>query len=199
MTEGTLLCGPITCCGFHGLTAAPTVHASLLARGVEAAVLDHAYVLSPTHLMTALYRLGETRPSSGFSGACFASFSLKHNLDRILNVLPAGGNTTAVLVVFRSASEEARAATAAAVREAVGAATPGGVALPHSLHGSPYFTPHADVGKVKEYYGITDDDVRSTLSSFTTSDLLSCGGGETELRLRAVEVCVINRLSTHGV
>ncbi|KPA79265.1 hypothetical protein ABB37_05740 [Leptomonas pyrrhocoris] len=133
--------GGINVCCYHNCTQAAAIHAELKKLHIDAAVVDHAFILSPLQLAVAFFRVEsnydfvaptnktmgegqqqqhETLQSStttdavptaaaalpgrrmSFSRRLFASLSLTHNLDRILQVLPPGPHTSSVVILYRS-------------------------------------------------------------------------------------------------
>jgi hypothetical protein len=148
--------GGFNVCCYHNCTHAAAIHTELKRRHIDAAVVDHAFVMSPLQLAVALFRVesscdtflqpNKSRDGSGllqqqqqqspppeestpsansayglaannatapqsvslpgrklpFSRRIFASLSLTHNLDRILQILPPGPQTSSVVILYHS-------------------------------------------------------------------------------------------------
>ncbi|KAG5477834.1 hypothetical protein LSCM1_05136 [Leishmania martiniquensis] len=231
--------GNFSVCCYHDCTNAAAIHAELKRRHIDAAVVDHTFLISPLHLAVALFRVEasadlvasrapstlslpfagapspslastETSPSLPLrpqqqparrvsnSRQIFAALSLSHNLDRILQVLPPGPQTTSVVIIYRRCSS-ARAATSAPFPEDVGGGTASsppeqdGEVLDAAIHTcvqmtnstaqahefapitEPFWTgaafAFADVSKVTLFYGISEAMLLAAQRSMTRSDV----------------------------
>lgn len=128
---------------YHDCIHAAAIHAELKKLHIDAAVVDHAFILSPLQLATAFFRvesnvdfalstsntskdsqppqqeqLQSSMSPSGpmvsvaaaalpgrkvsYSRRIFASLSLTHNLDRIMQILPPGPQTSSVVILYHS-------------------------------------------------------------------------------------------------
>lgn len=107
---------------FHNCKQAAAIHAELKKLHIDAAVVDHAFIISPLQLAVAFFRVeanadGAAAPPSphaaatsagvpprrtSFSRRIFAALSITHNLDRILQILPPGPQTSSVVILYRS-------------------------------------------------------------------------------------------------
>lgn len=238
-----LVIGNFIALAYGPLSDAPGVHAELKKRGIDAAVVDHAYVLSKLQLATALARvdpLGSVSASTISSSKqrtagrlqeqtarlVFVALARTRSLDRVLQVLPPGTGTASVLVIVRRTT--ATSQVLATVREVCAARvassdmdTTGGVPCPSSssslsaeeAEARVYYAMAArgDARKVMAFYGVTEADLRAVKAGFSSQDIAAleamarrCGssGGEGGIdpklliNVRALELCVVNKLAT---
>lgn len=96
---------------FHNLHDATAIHARCKENSIDAAVIDHKFIISFTHLATALHRIVNNNVNMALLGqrqklstqpvarVVFVALSCTHNLDRILQSLPAGQQTQSVIIV----------------------------------------------------------------------------------------------------
>ncbi|KPI82591.1 hypothetical protein ABL78_8400 [Leptomonas seymouri] len=136
--------GGFNVCCYHSCPQAAAIHTELKKLHIDAAVVDHAFIISPLQLAVAVFRvesnydialLARKTMSEGqqqqqqhqqqlpisagaapataasstlpgrkmsFSRRIFAALSLTHNLDRILQILPPGPQTSSVVVLYRA-------------------------------------------------------------------------------------------------
>ncbi|CBZ27507.1 conserved hypothetical protein [Leishmania mexicana MHOM/GT/2001/U1103] len=240
--------GSFNVCCYHDCTNATAIHAELKRRHIDAAVVDHAFLISPLQLAVALFRVEAstdmatsrspfTFPSplaaaSSLSSAStsappslppllhqqparrvsnsrqiFAALSLSHNLDRILQVLPPGPQTTSVVIIYkRSGSARAAAVSFAddvGADSAVASTVKDGDGLDTTIHACVQLTnsaaqPHmfaritepfwtgaafafADVSKVALFYGISESMLLAAQRSMTRDDVHRvCVGAESQ-------------------
>ncbi|CCW65956.1 unnamed protein product [Phytomonas sp. Hart1] len=186
----SLLLDDFVVLGFHGVRDAPEIHAGFKRRGFEAAVVDHAFIISHLHLAVSFYRFcGESAFSTGAlsnvsarkrgrpwaARDLFTSLSLSHNLDRILQVLPAESKTSAVLVIIPKKIYDAHTDEVIdCIIRKDSQADMVGKAIPHSLvyrHSGLFpFLEYVDVAKVMGFYGITERDKSAMMQSFSLNE-----------------------------
>lgn len=215
--------GDFAVLAYHNVQGAPRIHAQLRAANIDAAVVDHSFVLSALQLATALHRIHtgavcaasiaskRRDPREPTARNVFVALSLTHNLDAVLQSLPAGPSTTAVVIILRNPS----AADLAAVEAAVGDS-----AVAHRLwgfggHNGPLagaaLVSHASPRACQTYYNISERDVREMRRSLSSLDVVTLkaqvsGGDEAADQLvaqlvdvKALEMCVVNKLATCDV
>ncbi|CCW62609.1 unnamed protein product [Phytomonas sp. EM1] len=191
--------------GFHDVKDAPGIHSEFKKHGVDAAVVDHAYIVSHLHLAVSFYRFkSEGAHDTGISISSahtesasnvtakkyisdskrgrpstardiFAALSPSHNLDRILQVLPAGSKTDAVLVILQKDTYESQKQHIldCIIRKS---SQPDGTEkakahlLAHRRSGLFPFLEYVDTEKVMKFYGITERDKYAMAQSFTLNE-----------------------------
>ncbi|KAG5500827.1 hypothetical protein JIQ42_04853 [Leishmania sp. Namibia] len=233
--------GNFNVCCYHGCTNAAAIHTELKRCHIDAAVVDHAFLISPLQLAVALFRveasadLVATRapptltlplaavpslssPSTDMSPSLpllpqqpparrvsnsrqiFAGLSLSHNLDRILQVLPPGSQTTSVVIIYRRGSSPLAAAAAATPfpedmrgDNATASQAQDGEGIDGVIHAcvkmtnnaaqehtfapitEPFWTSaafaYADVSKVTLFYGVSESMLLAAQRSMTRSDV----------------------------
>lgn len=192
---------------FPAIKDAAGVHTELQKRGIDAAVVDHAYILSKLQLATALSRI---TPFHGVTASAvssskqrtasvkgevarllFLSLSLTHNLDRVLQILPPGPATSAVVVILHKQAATPEALDS--IREVCGRRKQGpapqrpcgtcgggsGVAeaprssSPEDVEAFVYHTlaAFADAAKLKAFYGVTEKELLTVRQGFTSQDV----------------------------
>ncbi|CAG9574649.1 conserved hypothetical protein [Leishmania major strain Friedlin] len=240
--------GGFNVCCYHDCTNAAAIHAELKRRHIDAAVVDHAFLISPLQLAVALFRvegsadmlttrspftispplaeasspsptstsaspslppLLQQQPTRRVSNSrqIFAALSLSHNLDRILQVLPPGPQTTSVVIIYkRSGSARAAAVSFAddvGADSAVASTVPDGDGLDATINAcvqltnsaaqahtfalitEPFWTgaafAFADVSKVALFYGISESMLLAAQRSMTRADVRRvCVGAESQ-------------------
>lgn len=262
--------GTFTVYCFHNLSNAPAIHAELKAKKafINAAVLDHAYILSPLHLAAAVYRVESSkmnytatapspaaahsipstkrntvnhrgdgyqqlpaptpasiRPASphhrtpaspSTAKSIFLSLSLTHNLDRILQVLPPGPATTAVVIVVKDPCPES-SRLEAEITAAVQCTNPAAAAHELPAMGAPFWLHpalhHVEAAKVTTFYGIAEAALRGVRQGLSRGDQCCMAAAvgvpipptttaererwEAALRWRSLELCVVTRLAAY--
>lgn len=244
---------------YHDCPNAAAIHAELKRRHIDAAVVDHAFVMSSLQLAVALFRAEggadvvgartpsplspllhgaspgtspvatttttvQTPPSStsesstaaatmpppsrriSNSRQIFAALSLSHNLDRILQVLPPGPQTTSVAIIYRAPGWTGTHSSGAAAFS--GPSWPSGAgdgelgmdeavhacvlhtnsgAVEHSLGPTtaPCWSsaglPFADAQNLLQYYSISEATLMAAQRTLTRADKLRvCAGAATE-------------------
>ncbi|GET89024.1 hypothetical protein, conserved [Leishmania tarentolae] len=139
----------------------------------------------------------QSTPRISSSRQIFAALSLTHNLDRILQVLPPGPQTTSVAIIYRRCGSEraadrsfgddvgAESALASSVQDGEGLDTvvhtcvqlTNSAAAAHTFADitEPFWTgaafAYADVSKVTLFYGISESMLRAAQRSMTHSDV----------------------------
>lgn len=226
---------------YHHVAAASRFHAALKVMGVDAAVVDHRYLVSLLHVSTALHRTvtgavsertiscrnraHKNTSSDGSRGdgapaavvverqqpvarAVFVALSLTHNLDRVLQVLPAGSTSTSIAVVLKA--DAYTDAVQATLEACSGCTADEMVPMPCSSSAEllllDVFRQHLSATHIKEFYGIQDSDLTAARRQPASADvdrwMALC---ETEsaparrealIEMKALEMCVVSRLST---
>ncbi|KAG5503518.1 hypothetical protein JKF63_05658 [Porcisia hertigi] len=234
--------GSFNVCCYHNCANAAAIHTELKRHHVDAAVVDHAFLISPLHLAVALFRVEASADLAVSRGPCafsslfaeapsspptlsetlsslphptrqisdsrqiFAALSLSHNLDRILQVLPPGPQTTSVVIIYRHSGCVRAAASSEGAVEANNAAAStqqDGKALDALIHACVQRTnsaaqthmfahitelfwtgaafAFADISKVSLFYGISESMLLAAQRSLTRSDVRRvCTGVESQ-------------------
>lgn len=220
-TSPPLQIGPYHVLGFHGLTDAPAVHATLAQQHIDAAVVNHEYIVSLLHLAAALHRAesGAVTPGTIATSArrtpqdhqrhdqvLYVALAPTRHLDRVLQALRPTADTSALVVLWRAAGGAGAADTAAAVRQAAvekgGGAehplAPAAATAAGSLTAAERLQPFAAyvaVEKVLAFYGIARAEYDAWCTVAAAADAAAVAASPDLLPMLELEQSVLNRLA----
>ncbi|ORC88818.1 uncharacterized protein TM35_000152490 [Trypanosoma theileri] len=193
--------GEFVVLAYHDVRDAASLHGHFKRRGIDAAVIDAAYIISRLHLAVALHRItrrvftmdsnkennkennktiisgGVGQKSSPTARDVFAALSHTRNLDRVLRSLTCSETTTAVVIVLCAPSAEHIAGVVSTVS-----------GVQHELSALPTYTKEA---AVREFYGVNSSETSLVTTTATRREI----GGE----MAGLEVTVVNRLATNDI